>query len=63
MREVIRTLKAMLSEGQFPVSDGVNCLSAVQWALNTGYWEWYNNTPYHIMYGQEPRTALSAVKN
>ncbi|CAM9937937.1 unnamed protein product, partial [Choristocarpus tenellus] len=39
MLEVIRILKAMLSEGKYPVSYWVNYLPAVQWMLNTEYRE------------------------
>lgn len=40
--------------------DWVNLVHAVQWALNTTYCErWYGSTPYHVMFGQAPKTFLS----
>ena len=35
--------------------------SAVQWALNTAYRARFHSTPYHIMMGRAPRTALSTL--
>ncbi|CAM9623378.1 unnamed protein product, partial [Discosporangium mesarthrocarpum] len=51
MREVVRTLKAMLNEAQRSVADRVDFVPAVQ----------FLSTPYHVMYGRAPRTAISTL--
>ena len=61
MREVVRTLKAMIQEERRSTRDWVDLVPAVQWALNTAFRERYGSTPYHVMFGRAPRTALSTL--
>ena len=61
MREVVRTLKAMLQEERRDVRDWVGLVPAVQWALNTAFRERYASTPYHVMFGRAPRTSFSTL--
>ena len=61
MREVVRTLKAMLQEERRSTRDWVDLVPAVQWALNTAYRERYGSTPYHVMFGRAPRIVLSTL--
>ena len=61
MREVVRTLKAILQERRGSVRDWVDLVPAVQWALNTAYRERYGSTPYHVMFGRAPRTSFSTL--
>ena len=58
MREVVRTLKAMLQEERRSTRDWVDLVPAVQWALNTAYRERYGSTPYHVMFGRAPRIVF-----
>ena len=61
MREVVKTLKAMLQEERRSTRDWVDFVPAVQWALNTAYRERYGSTPYHVMFGRAPKTFLSTL--
>ena len=57
MREVVRVLKAILQEERCDLSEWVDVVPAVQWALNTAYHERYASTPFHIMFGRVPLTS------
>ena len=61
MREVVRTLKALIQEERRSTRDLVDLVPAVQWALNTAYRQRYGSTPYHVMFGRAPRTTLSTL--
>ncbi|CAB1109830.1 unnamed protein product [Ectocarpus sp. CCAP 1310/34] len=61
MREIVRTMKAVLQERRRNVRDWVDLVPAVQWALNTAYRERYASTPYHVMFGRAPRTSFSTL--
>ena len=61
MREVVRTLKAMIHEGRRTAQDWLEFVPVVQWALNTAFRERYGSTPYHVMIGRAPRVALSML--
>ena len=61
MREVVKTMKAMLQEERRSTRDWVDLVPAVQWALNTAYRERYGSTPYHVMFGRAPKTFLSTL--
>lgn len=59
MREVVRTLKAMLQEERCSTRDWADLVPAVQWALNTVYRERYGSTPYvpcHVRQGSSHRS-------
>ena len=58
MREVVRTLKAMIQEERRNTQDWVELVPMVQWALNTAFREIYGSTPDHVMFGRAPRTAF-----
>ena len=45
------------------VSEWVDVLPAVQWALNTAFCPRYGSTPYHVMFGRAPRTSFSVLVN
>ena len=61
LREVVRTLKAMIHEERGTAQDWVEVVPAVQWALNTAFRKRYGSTPYHVMIGRAPRIALSTL--
>ena len=61
MREVIRTLKAMIQEERRNTQDWVELVPVVQWALKTAFRERYGSTAYHVTFGRVPRTALSTL--
>ena len=61
MREVVRTLKAMIHEERGTAQDWVEFVPAVQWALNTAFRERDGSTPYHVMFNGTPRIALSTL--
>ncbi|CAM9575818.1 unnamed protein product, partial [Sphacelaria rigidula] len=60
VKEVVRALRSVLLEQRRAVSEWVDVLPAVQWALNTVYRRRYDSTPYHVMSDCSPRT-YSAV--
>ena len=43
------------------MTEWVDVLPAVQWALNTAYRRRYDSTPYHVMFGRAPRTSFSVL--
>ena len=45
------------------VSEWVDVLPAVQWALNTTFRPRYGSTPCHVMFGRAPRTSFSVLAN
>ena len=56
------TLKAMIQEDRRNTQDWVKLVPAVvQWALNTAFRKRYGPTPFHVMFGRAPRTALSTL--
>ena len=61
MREVVRTLKAMIHEKRRAAHDWVEFVPAVQWAFYTAFRERYGSSPYHVMSGRAPRVALSTL--
>jgi len=61
MREIVRTLKAVLQERRGSVRDWVDLVPAVQWALNTAYRARYGSTPYHVMFGRAPQTCFATL--
>lgn len=61
MLEVVRTLKVMIQEERRATQDWVELVRAVQWALNTAFREQYGSTPYHVIFGRAPRTALPTL--
>lgn len=61
MREVVRTLKAMLHEGRRGVREEVVLVPAVHRALNTLFRERYARTSYHVIFGRAPSTRLSTL--
>ncbi|CAM9533106.1 unnamed protein product [Sphacelaria rigidula] len=36
-------------------------MPAVHWSLNTSYRRRYDSTPYHVMFGRDPRTSFSVL--
>ena len=56
VKEVVRSLRSILLEQRRAVSEWVDVLQAVQWALNTAFRPRYGSTPYHVMFGRAPRT-------
>ena len=61
MRDVVRTLKAMLQDERRDVRDWVGLVPAVQWALNTAFRDRYASTPYHVLFGRAPPTSFSTL--
>ena len=61
VKEVIRALRSILLEQRREVSEWVDVLPAVQWALNTAFRRRYGSTPYHVMFGRAPRTSFSVL--
>ena len=59
VNEVVRSLRSLLLEQRRAVSDWVDVLPAMQWALNTAFRPRYGSTPYHVMFGRAPRTSFS----
>ena len=45
------------------VSEWVDVVPAVQWALNTAFRPRYGSTPYHVTFGRAPRTSFSVLAN
>ncbi|CAN0539694.1 unnamed protein product, partial [Scytosiphon promiscuus] len=63
VKEVVRSLRSILSEQRRQVSEWVDVLPAVQWSLNTAFRSRYGSTPYHVMFGRPPRTSFSVLAN
>ena len=63
VKEVVRSLCSNLLKQRREVSDWVDVLPAVQWALNTACRPRYGSTPYHVMFGRAPRTSFSVLAN
>ena len=61
VKEVVRALRSILLEQRRAVSEWVDVLPAVKWALNTAYRRRYDSTPYHVMFGRAPRTSFSVL--
>ena len=61
MRDVVRTLKAMIHKERRTAQGWVEFVPAVQWALNTAFRERYGSTPYHAMFGRALRVALNTL--
>ena len=57
VKEVVHSLCSILLERRRAVSEWVDVLTAVQWALNTAFRPRYGSTPYHVMFGRAPRTV------
>ena len=51
VKEVVRSLRSILLEQRRAVSEWVDVLPAVQWALNTALRPRYGTAPYHVMFG------------
>ena len=51
VKDVVRALRSILLEQRQAVSEWVDVLPAVQWALNTAYRRRYDSTPYRVMFG------------
>ena len=49
VKEVVRSLRSIILEKRRAVSEWVNVLPAVEWALNTAFRPPYGSTPYHVM--------------
>ena len=63
VKEVVSSLRSILLEQRRAVSDWVDVLPAVQWALNTAFRSRYGSTPYHVMFGRALRTSFSVLVN
>ena len=61
VKEVVRALRSILLEQRREVTEWVDVLPAVQWALNTAYRGRYDSTPYQVMFGRAPRTSFSVL--
>ena len=60
-REVVKTFRAVLSERHRPSSEWPLALGAVQWAFNSAYRERMGTTPFQMMTGRPPATAMSVL--
>ena len=60
--EVVKTFRAVLSERRRPPSKWPLALGAVQWALNSAYRERMGATPFQMMTGRPPATAMSVLE-
>ena len=60
-REVVKTFRAVLSEGRYPPSEWLLALGAVQWARNSAYRERMGTTPFQMMTERPPATAMSVL--
>ena len=56
--QVVRSLGSTLLEQRRAVSEWVDVLPAVQWALNTAFRPRSGSTPYNVMFGRAPRTSF-----
>ncbi|CAM9805550.1 unnamed protein product, partial [Sphacelaria rigidula] len=61
VKEVVRALRSVLLEQRRAVSEWVDVLPAMQWALNAAYRRRYDSTPYHVMLGRAPRVSFSVL--
>ena len=61
VKEVVRSLRSIFLEQRRAVSEWVDALPAVQWALNAAFRPRYGSTPYHVMFGRAPRTSFSVL--
>ena len=50
VKEVVRSLRSIVLGQRRAVSEWVDVLLAVQWALNTAFRPRYVSTPYHVMF-------------
>ena len=57
VKEVVRSICAIHLGQRRAVSEWVDVLPAVQWALRTAFRPRYGSTPYHVMFGRAPRTS------
>ena len=60
-REIVKTFCAVLSERRRPPSEWPLALGTVQWALSSAYRERMGTTPFQIMTGRPPATAISVL--
>ena len=60
-REVVKTFCAVLSERRRPPSEWQLALGDVHWALNSAYRERMGTTPFQMMTGRPPATAMSVL--
>ena len=60
-REVVKTFRAVLSKRCRPPSEWPLAWGAVQWALNSAYRERMGTTPFQMMTGRPPATAMSVL--
>ncbi|CAM9685520.1 unnamed protein product, partial [Sphacelaria rigidula] len=61
VKGVVRALRSILLEQCREVTEWVDVLPAVQWALNAAYRRRYGSTPYHVMFRRDPRTSFSVL--
>ena len=65
MVSTLKRLEYLLWNGVHIYTDHKNLAyifyPVVQWALNTAFRERYGSTPYYVMFGRAPRTALSTL--
>ena len=57
VKEVVSSLRSIFLQQRRAVSEWVDVLPAVQWALNTAFRPRYGSTPYHVMFGRAPKTS------
>ena len=63
VKVAVRSLRSVLLEQRRAVSEWVDVLPAVEWALNTAFRPRYGSTPYHVMFGRATRTSFSVFAN
>ena len=63
VKEVVRSLRFILLKQRRAVSEWVDVLPTVQWALHTAFYPRYGSTPYYVMFGRAPRTSFSVLAN
>ena len=63
VKEIVRSLRSILLEKRRAVSEWVDVIPAVQWALNIAFRPRYGSTPYHGMFGRAPRAYFSVLAN
>ena len=61
MREVLRVAKAVLNERRRPLSEWIAVVPSVQWALNASWRPRLKTSPFRVMMGREPPTALDVL--